>query len=207
MNRKIFTIIIFAVMMFLFGVNAATAKWISLPDPSNLSKAFANFLPVILRSTSETYLFVPGTAFVKETSADATEWVFIRKAAQIYSGTPPGERVVYIPITLPAIIDGDRVRVTEVTVYYLCSDGEHNYIKKTMLTKYTEEPVLRTLAKDETPRQSNTHDHYTLSTTDANNLLSAGEGFLNLVLTLAFKSNAEYIQIGGVRLTLVRETP
>ena len=164
---------------------------------------FTSYSPQHIRDIS----FRSRNSLCQGKQADATEWVFIRKAAQIYSGTPPGERVIYIPITLPAVIDGDQVRVTEVTVYYMCSDGAHNYINKTMLAKYTEEPVLRTLAKDETDRQSNTHDHYTLTTTDANNLLSADEGFLNLVLTLAFKSDAEYIQIGGVRLTLERETP
>jgi len=60
-----------------------------------------------------------------------------------------GERVIYVPITLFAVINGERVRDSEVTVYYLCIDGAHNYINKTLQAKYTEEPMLRTQAEGE----------------------------------------------------------
>ena len=156
MNRKIFTIIIFAVMMFMLGVNAAAANWVTLPNPYNLSNSFANFLPVIFSSSTESYLFVPGTSFVKESSSDSTEWIFIKKSAQIFSGKSTGQKVIYIPIPIAGVIDGQRVRVTELTVFYKCSQGEFTYIDKTLLTKYTEETTLHSLAKDDTNRTSNT---------------------------------------------------
>jgi hypothetical protein len=50
MGRKIFTIVLFAVMMFVLGVTAAKAKWVSLPDIQSLPSALSTFFPIIFRS-------------------------------------------------------------------------------------------------------------------------------------------------------------
>ena len=46
--------------------------------------------------------------------------------------------------------------------------------------------------------------NYTLTTDSANNTLSTGQ-FLTLRLGLFFNDDSNYVQIGGVRLTLVTD--
>ena len=52
MGRKIFTIVLFAVMMFVAGVTAASADWFSLPSAEFISNAFSGFLPIVMSSDS-----------------------------------------------------------------------------------------------------------------------------------------------------------
>ncbi len=52
MGRKIFTIVLFAVMMFVLGVTAATADWVSLPNAEFITNAFSGFLPIVTSSDS-----------------------------------------------------------------------------------------------------------------------------------------------------------
>lgn len=202
MKRRIFTVIVFTLMVFLLGANATAAGWINLPNPNAISERLGTFMPIIFNSADATYYFSPGTSFVPENSSDSLEWILVKKSAQIYSGKTTGPKLIYIPIPLPSVIEGNPVRVTEVTVYYKCSNGEFSYIDRTLLTKYTGEVTLRSLAKDEINRDANDYDEYTLTTTDENNLLSPDEGILNLVLTLTFKDPAHYIEIGGARVKL-----
>ena len=50
MGRKIFTVVLFAVMMFVIGVTAASADLVSLPGAEFITKAFSGFLPIIFNS-------------------------------------------------------------------------------------------------------------------------------------------------------------
>jgi len=50
MNRKVFTLIMFAVLVFLLGARAATAQWISLPKASEIVNSVSSFLPVIFKN-------------------------------------------------------------------------------------------------------------------------------------------------------------
>jgi hypothetical protein len=52
MNRKVFTLIMFTVLVFLFGARAATAQWISLPKASELGNSVTSFFPVIFKSST-----------------------------------------------------------------------------------------------------------------------------------------------------------
>ena len=55
---------------------------------------------------------------------------------------------------------------------------------------------------DETNRTSNTATSYTLTTDATQNTLSSNVGSLVVRLYLNFANDTDYIQIGGVRLTL-----
>jgi hypothetical protein len=81
------------------------------------------------------YLFVPGTAFVKNSSDDSTRWAMSYGSARIYAGSAVvGTRHIRIPITIPAVLYGQPVRVTSVRVYYRCQDGANNYITETLVS-------------------------------------------------------------------------
>jgi hypothetical protein len=148
------------------------------------------------------YLFVPGNVFVKNNSNDSTRWQMQGGSAQISRGTTAGNKNIRIPITIPAVLYGRPVQVTSVRVYYKCEDGTNNYIMETELYKMTDTDSWVSLVDDSTNRQSNTATSYSLSTDDDENTLSASEGILSLRLLLRFTDDSDYVQIGGVRLTL-----
>jgi hypothetical protein len=149
------------------------------------------------------YLFVPGTAFNKNQSSDSTAWTSTAGSVNIYSGTPGTlTRSIRIPITIPAVLYGQPVRVTSAKVYYKCLDGANNYITDTQLYKQTDADSYVSLIDDNTDRQSNTATSYSLSTNATYNTLSSSEGILTLRLGLTFHNESDYITIAGVRLTL-----
>ncbi len=69
MNRKIFTLIMFAVLVFLLGARAATAQWISLPKASDLVNSVSSFLPVILKNYSATSAIPSGVLYIFPSTA------------------------------------------------------------------------------------------------------------------------------------------
>ena len=68
MGRKIFTIVLFAVMMFVVGVTAASADLVTLPSTEYITNAFSGFLPIVTKSDSSE-AEPAGTLYVFSTSA------------------------------------------------------------------------------------------------------------------------------------------
>ena len=162
-----------------------------------------NVKPGAIIKGANSYLFVPGAAFVKNAPADTTRWDMVYGSAQIWRGATAGNKYSYIPLTLPSVLYGQPVRVTSLTVYYKCQNGANNYITQTALAKMTDaDTSVALFVADETNRDSNTATSYTLTTNDAQNTLSSSVGSLVVRLYLNFANDADYIQIGGVRLTL-----
>jgi len=151
---------------------------------------------------ADSYLFVPGSAFVKNNSSDSTRWQLSGGAARIYRGATAGNKYIRIPITIPSVLYGQPARVTSVRVYYRCANGANNYITYTRLYKMTDADSWQYLVNDSTNRVSNTASSYSLTTDSNYNILSSSEGILTLFLQLAFVNDTDYIQIAGVRLTL-----
>jgi len=161
-----------------------------------------NLKPGAVIKGANSYLFVPGTAFVKELDTDTTRWDMAAGAAMIRRGAVAGPKNIRIPITIPSVLYGQPVRVTNVTVYYRCQNGGLNYITETVLYKNTDADSFVYLVNDGTNRTSNTAASYSIATDNATNTLSSSQGILTLRLGLAFGDNINYIQIAGVRLTL-----
>jgi hypothetical protein len=161
-----------------------------------------NVRPGAIIKGAGSYLFVPGTAFVKNTPTDTTRWDMGYGQAMIWRGANAGDKYIFIPITLPSVLYGQPVRVTHVTVYYQCEDGANTYITQTVLGKMTDANTDVTLVVDATVRDSNTAASYTLTTDAAQNTLSATVGSMAVRLRLHFVDDLDYIRIGGVRLTL-----
>ena len=72
MNRKIFTLIMFAVLVFLLGARAATAQWISLPKASELGNSITSFFPVIFKNYPATTVETSPTGALYVFSTTAT---------------------------------------------------------------------------------------------------------------------------------------
>ncbi|MBC7262112.1 MAG: hypothetical protein H5T63_08865 [Chloroflexi bacterium] len=155
-----------------------------------------------IQSTAESYLWISGNSLVKNLSGDTTRWdMTTNGGALIYRGSASGGKSVYYPITIPAVLYGQPVRVTKLTVYYKCQDGSKNYITDTVLRKQTDADSSVTIVFDNTDRTSNTATSYTLNLT-TDNELSADQGALCLYFNLAFADDTNYVQIGGIRLEL-----
>jgi len=162
-----------------------------------------NLKPGAVIKGANSYLFVPGSAFVKNAPTDTTRWDMVYGAAQIWRGATAGDKYIYIPITLPSVLYGQPVRVTSITIYYRCEDGANTYITQTALAKMTDaDTYVALFTTDNTDRTSSTATSYTLTTEATQNTLSSGVGSLAVRLLLHFVDDADYIKIAGVRLTL-----
>ena len=162
-----------------------------------------NVRPGAIVKGADSYLFVPGSALVKNLSTDSTRWdIQANGAAQIYRGGTAGGKYVYYPVTLPSVLYGQPVRVTSITVYYKCSNSTNGYITITYLHKQTDADSSVNLVSDFTDRKSTTATSYSISTNSTYNTLSSSEGILTLLFYLEFLNDTDYVQIGGVRLTL-----
>ena len=158
----------------------------------------------VLSSGAPTYQFIPGSAVTKNHTDDLTRWDLLFGSAKIYSGAPAGgARSVRFPVTIPSVLYGQPVRVTDITVYYLIQGGALNYIDGTFLYKNTDADSGVALISNGDNRISNTAANYTLSTNGLYNTLSADQGILTLLFGLHFVDDTHYIQITGIRLTLV----
>ena len=149
---------------------------------------------------ADSYLFIPGTAFIRNQDGDTTRWdCQLNGSVRIWSGSTTGYKAIYIPITLPGVLYGRAVEVEKITIYYRCQDGANSYIRGTYLRKQIDADSGTVLVSDTTDRTSNTATSYTL---DVNDTLSSSQGILAFFLNLMFSDDAHYLQIGGVRLQL-----
>ncbi len=153
-----------------------------------------------IETKADSYIFVPGMQIIKNLNTDTTRWdVQPNGSVRIWRGSNSGNKVVYVPIPIPAVLYGQPVDVEGITVYYQCQDGGKAYITGTYLYKQTGATTGVNLISNTTDRTSNTATSYTLA---VNNVLSADQGILALYFELSFADDATYIQIGGVRIQL-----
>ena len=158
-----------------------------------------------IQSSAQTYLFVPGANFIKNNSGDTTEWQIEGATARIASGTSGTVvRYIRIPITIPAVLYGQPVRVTQIKVYYRCPNSD-TWITETRFTKNTDADSnvgLISTSDGDLNRTSTIATSYTIDTISPANLLSADQGFLTLRLGMRWIADGPEMYIGGVRLTL-----
>ena len=151
---------------------------------------------------ADSYVFVPGNALVKNVSTDTTRWdIQANGAARIWRGAIAGTKVVYIPITLPAVLFGQNVTVDEVRIYYRSENGANTYITETDLYVQTDADSWAQMLKNANLHSSTLASYYSLAITQ-NNVLSSNQGILGLYLVVSFANDLDYMQIGGVRLRL-----
>ena len=156
----------------------------------------------VLSSGATSYLWVPGAQLIKEASGDSTRWDLAQGGSVlVWRGGDLGNKSIRIPIVIP-VMYGQSVRVTAATIYYKCQNGANNYITQTYLVKNTDADTASTLFSDISDRVSNTATSYSITTDALFSTFSSSAGILSLGFTLNFINDADYIQIGGVRLTL-----
>ena len=148
----------------------------------------------------DSYIFVPGSALVKNLNTDTTRWdIQANSAALIYRGAAAGVKTVYYPIILPGVLYGQSVTLKEVTVYY--KSTANSYIDYIDLNLQTNADSWLNIVADDTNRTSLTATSFSIPLTTTN-VLSSSQGIVGLYLYLTFANDTEPVQIGGIRLRL-----
>jgi len=151
---------------------------------------------------ADSYIFVPGNALIKNLNTDTTRWdIQANGAARIWRGATAGTKVIYLPVTLPAVLYGQNVTVEELRVYYRSQNGANSYISETDLYAQTDADSWSQMRTDTSNHTSNVATSYTLAITQTN-VLSNSQGIMGLFLYVNFANDTDYLQIGGVRLRL-----
>ena len=148
----------------------------------------------------DSYIFIPGSALVKNLSADTTRWdIQANGAAMIYRGASTGSKTIYYPITLPGVLYGQGATVKQITVYY--KSTLNSYIDYVDMNLQTNADNYLNVVSDDTDLKSTTAVNYSIPVT-TNNVLSANQGILGLYMYLMFANDTEGVEIGGIRLRL-----
>ena len=146
------------------------------------------------------YIFIPGSALVKNLSTDTTRWdIQANGAAMIYRGASTGSKTIYYPITLPGVLYGQGATVKQITVYY--KSTLNSYIDYVDMNLQTNADNYLNVVSDDTDLKSTTAVNYSIPVT-TNNVLSANQGILGLYMYLMFANDTEGVEIGGIRLRL-----
>jgi hypothetical protein len=158
-----------------------------------------------IQTQADSYVFVPGNAFVKDKDTDDTHWDSEASGAVlIWSTGGDSKRAIYLPISLPGVLYGQSVEVKSITIYYRCHNSTGGFITDSYLSVQTDVDNAQLLVSDETDRNSTAATSYTLTPTGGN-VLSDAQGILTLLLHLDLDpgtSDANYVRLGGVRVQL-----
>jgi hypothetical protein len=150
----------------------------------------------------DSYIFVPGSALVKNANTDTTRWdIAANGAAWIYRGAAAGTKTIYIPITLPGVLYGQNVTLKQLTVYYRSSNSTNAYIDYVDLNLQTDADSWLGIVQDDTNLTSTVAASHSISIT-TNNVLSSGQGIVGLYMYLIFANDIDHVELGGVRLRL-----
>jgi hypothetical protein len=159
-----------------------------------------------VQSSASSYLWISGNeARVSTDQLDKVDVIYGWSGSSLVRATTAGSYDVMIPISLPTVLYGQNVKVTEVIVYYSVENAGDK-IDLTQLRKNTGAGTADTVVDDGTDRNSTTATQYALPLSGPITL-SETSGHLSLRLLVNFTGTgaSRDIAIGGVRLTLKHE--
>ena len=166
-------------------------------------KAYGNG---VIQSSARSYLWIAGNeARVSTDQLDKVDVIYGWSGSSLVRATTAGSYDVMIPISLPTVLYGQNVKVSEVLVYYSVENAGDK-IDLTQLRKNTGAGTADTVVDDGTDRNSTTAIYYALPLSEPISL-SDTSGHLSLRLLVNFTGTgaSRDIAIGGVRLTLKHE--
>jgi len=156
-----------------------------------------------VETKADSYVFVPGTEATVNGGSIATTALEYYSVGQVtVNPSTAGTKYIQFGVVLPSVLYGQPVKVKEVTVFYKTSNTG-SYIDETRVyrQKTIGAPDAYSLVIDGTNHNSTTYTDYSV-TPVADNVLSANEGFVSVVLTLYFADAGHTITIGGIRVQL-----
>lgn len=155
-----------------------------------------------IQTKADTYLFISGNSFQKWNSDDTTRWQLDTSGgANIYRGTNPSDKTIAFPITLPAELYGQPVKIKGITVYYKTTNGTNAFITRTTLWRQSSILGSVNLFGNDEDRINIDPTAYSLYPS-TNNILDASHGGLLVTLTLTFTNDIDCVTIGAIRIQL-----
>jgi hypothetical protein len=189
------------------GVKGAGLTGVGVQADSFVGVALKATGTGVIQSSAKSYLWISGNNLVKASTDDTTKLVRDLYGGFRISGgsgwaTP---KVVALPITIYGQLYGQDVTVTDVDLYYTVS-ADLTAITTTNMRRQDGVGAGDLVFSDGTDLTcvpgAQCSKHWNLS---QNNVLNNQRGILYLAFELGFPSSTDYVQIGGVRLTLEHE--
>jgi hypothetical protein len=155
----------------------------------------------VIRSTAKSYLWISGNGLRPEYSSDSTIFAMDQAGGvDVRRGNTSGSKKVILPVTIPGQLYGQNITITGIDVTFK-SQTNLDGIEKTTMRRQSHPGSGQLMVNDISYRVCEDGCTYHLDITD-NNVLSDGQGIVYISFQLFFLSNASYVDIGGVRLTL-----
>jgi len=155
----------------------------------------------IIQSSAKSYLWISGNDLRPKRSTDSTQFEMdLYGGVKVRRGAVAGAKDVMLPVTIPGQLYGQDVKVTGIDVYFK-SLGDFDGIDATAVRRQSGAGSGDLMVSDGTDRICTTACSYHINLTD-NNVLSDGQGVVYIAFRLFFGGANNYVQIGGVRLTL-----
>jgi hypothetical protein len=165
-----------------------------------------------ITSSTPSYIWISGNDMRPRYPSDTTiiEMDSIGGARMKRGTDAVGEKWVMLPITIPGVLYGQNVRLSAVDIYWV---GQSDFDGITAVLMRRQNGVCPTcylnIINDTSDQLCSIGSHpsgciATYNPT-SNNVLSPDSGVLYLTLRVNFGAPDSYVQIGGVRLTLVHQ--
>lgn len=158
----------------------------------------------VIASSAVSYVWISGNNATKFYAADD---IVINGngmgGADIYRGSTAGVRYIMIPITVPGPIYGQNVTVSALDIYW-AGQTEFTSITSFRLRRQVGANNYVEIVFDDADYTCNTDPNGCIIHKDltTNNVLTADSGILYLVFGTMFNGDADWLRLGGVRLTL-----
>lgn len=179
----------------LTGLNASQLSAGTMPD--------ARLSTNVALVNADSYLFVPGCAFLTYTAAGLNMFPRDNGSMDISFPGAPGARTIHAAITLPGVLFGRVVTIKEATIYYQWSNGTNSFIDSTRLNRQLQGNVSGNVLVgfDDTRRDRDVFTTYSLAMT-TNNVFSSDQAFVGVRMQLSFANTTQFLRLGGVRFRL-----
>ncbi len=182
------------------GVFGGSLASVGVEASSSFSVALKASGTGIIQSSARSYIWISGNNLRKKQSTDSTQFELDTYGGVIVRPGGSGRRDVMLPVTLPGQLYGQDVTLTGIDVYFK-SQSDFDGIDATFVRRQTGAGSGDTIIADGTDHVCTTACSYHLDLT-TNNILSDEQGVVYIAFQLFFGGSSNYVQIGGVRLTL-----
>ena len=156
----------------------------------------------VIQSSAKSYVWVPGTSFLKM-DGDLSKLLvdYSTSGGAFFWRTAQGYSYIIASVPVPAVLYGQNVKITKVTVYYKCSSAS-SFIDSTYVNCMDSSGNYYPIVVDSQDYKSTTFSSYEPSINSNFNTLNVDFGSVTVSFVLYFDNNTDSIKISGVRFEL-----
>jgi hypothetical protein len=158
----------------------------------------------IVQSTAKTTVWIPGSEAVVRVGTGGLDLLYHGDGIVRLNADTDGAKQIVIPLSVPAVLYGQPVRVEQIGYTYKCKGASDSYIDVLRIYRHDGVGNSRAVLEIFTDRDCTDANWYSPSYSfPTDNVLSADDGILTLEITADMKAAAgSEIWIGGVRVVL-----